>query len=123
MRVSYAIIFVGDMQRAVSFYRDIIGLPMKFQSPGWTEFSIEGASLVLHASKGSDSMKDDPLRVPSGRCRPGLSVPDIDEFHKRMLRNKCTVHSGAEGGLWRPCGPYMDPDGLTFSVGEERPTG
>jgi catechol 2,3-dioxygenase-like lactoylglutathione lyase family enzyme len=26
MRVSYAIVFVSDMKRAVAFYRDVIGL-------------------------------------------------------------------------------------------------
>ena len=26
MRVSYAIVFVGDMNRSVAFYRDVVGL-------------------------------------------------------------------------------------------------
>lgn len=42
MRVNYAIVFVSDMKRAVSFYRDVIGLPLRFESPGWTEFATEG---------------------------------------------------------------------------------
>ena len=29
MRVNYAIVFVSDMERSVSFYRDVIGLPLK----------------------------------------------------------------------------------------------
>ena len=48
MQVNYAIVFVSDMQRSVSFYRDILGLPLKFESPGWTEFATEGATLALH---------------------------------------------------------------------------
>jgi len=51
MRVNYAMVFVSDMDRSVAFYRDVIGLPMKFQSPGWTEFSTEGATLVLHLAE------------------------------------------------------------------------
>ncbi|HWL92092.1 MAG TPA: VOC family protein [Phycisphaerae bacterium] len=31
MRVNYAIVFVSDMQKAVSFYRDTLGLPMRFE--------------------------------------------------------------------------------------------
>jgi catechol 2,3-dioxygenase-like lactoylglutathione lyase family enzyme len=27
------------MDRAVAFYRDVIGLELKFQSPGWSEFT------------------------------------------------------------------------------------
>jgi catechol 2,3-dioxygenase-like lactoylglutathione lyase family enzyme len=28
MRLSYAIVFVSDMQRSIAFYRDVIGLPL-----------------------------------------------------------------------------------------------
>src|SRR5437016_2685890 len=41
MRVNYAIIFVSDMKRAVSFYRDVLGIPLRFESPGWTEFATD----------------------------------------------------------------------------------
>jgi lactoylglutathione lyase len=51
MRVSYAIVFVSDMSRSVSFYRDIVGLPLRFESPGWTEFATQGATLALHRSE------------------------------------------------------------------------
>src|SRR5437667_2198510 len=84
MRVSYAIVFVSDMQRSVAFYRDVLGLPLKFESPGWTEFATEGATLALHLSTGLSGAQDDPKQTPAGRCRPGLSVPDLDAFHKRM---------------------------------------
>jgi catechol 2,3-dioxygenase-like lactoylglutathione lyase family enzyme len=53
MRVNYAIVFVSDMKRSVSFYRDRLGLPLKFESPGWSEFATEGATLALHLSEGA----------------------------------------------------------------------
>jgi lactoylglutathione lyase len=85
MRVNYAIVFVSDMKRSVSFYRDVLGLPLKFESPGWTEFQTDGATLALHLSASSNAAQDDPKQVPAGRCRPGLSVPNLDEFHRRMV--------------------------------------
>src|SRR5262249_591191 len=88
VRVSYAIVFVSDTQGWVGFYWDVLGLPLKFQSTHWTEFATEGATLALHVSEGGGSGKDDPHNVPAGRCRPGLSVPNLDEFHKRMLEKK-----------------------------------
>jgi lactoylglutathione lyase len=50
MRINYLIILVSDMARSVSFYRDIIGMPLRFDSPHWTEFDTEGATWALHAS-------------------------------------------------------------------------
>ncbi|PJF32830.1 MAG: glyoxalase, partial [Phototrophicales bacterium] len=33
MRINYVIVFVSEMKRSVLFYRDILGLPLKFESP------------------------------------------------------------------------------------------
>ena len=38
MRLSYAIKYVADMDRAIAFHRDVLGLHLKFGSPFWTEF-------------------------------------------------------------------------------------
>lgn len=123
MRVNYAIVFVGDMKRSVSFYRDVVGLPLKFESPEWTEFATEGATLALHASEGSDSEQDHRRRTPAGRCLPGLSVPNLDEFHNKMVENNVScVQAPKEIGGSR-IAQYLDPDGLAISVGEERPAG
>src|SRR5262245_64999188 len=88
MRLSYAIVFVSDMRRSVSFYRDTLGLPLRFESPEWTEFATAGATLALHAAQASGGERDDPSRPPAGRCRPGLNVPDLDSFHERMVQMK-----------------------------------
>jgi len=48
MKLNYVIEFVADMDRAVKFYRDALGLSLKFQSPGWSEFSTGETSLGLH---------------------------------------------------------------------------
>ena len=37
-RLTYVMKFVADMNRAVAFHRDVLGLSLKFQSPGWSEF-------------------------------------------------------------------------------------
>jgi catechol 2,3-dioxygenase-like lactoylglutathione lyase family enzyme len=117
MRVNYAIVFVSDMKRAVSFYRDTLGLPLSFESPGWTEFATDGAILALHASKAPGSDRDD---LPPGRCRPGLSVPNLDEFHQRMVERNVHCIQEPKEVFGAQVAQYADPDGLTISVGEER---
>lgn len=120
MRVNYAIVFVSDMKRAVSFYRDVIGLRLRFESPGWTEFATDGATLALHPSEAPNSEMDDPKSVPSGRCRPGLSVPNLDEFHKRMVEMHVPCIQEPIEVFGARTAQYLDPDGLSISVGEER---
>jgi lactoylglutathione lyase len=120
MRVNYAIVFVSDMRRAVSFYRDVLGLPLRFESPGWTEFATDGATLALHASAGHPSAKNDPQQVPAGRCRPGLSVPDLDAFHKRMIEQNVPCVQEPKETFGARIAQYVDPDGLVISVSEDR---
>jgi lactoylglutathione lyase len=120
MRVNYAIVFVSNMKRAVSFYRDVLELPLRFESPEWTEFATDGATLALHASEGPNSEKDDPRQVPAGRCRPGLSVQNLDEFHQRMIEMKVPCIQEPTAIYGARIAQYLDPDGLGISVGEER---
>src|ERR1041385_3575325 len=112
MRINYAIVFVSDMKRAVSFYRDVFGLPLRFESPGWTEFATEGATLALHAAEAPGAANDDPEKGPGGRCRPGFSVPDLDAFHQRMVDNAVPCIQEPKDVFGARLAQYLDPDGL-----------
>ena len=118
MRVNYAIVFVSDMKRSVAFYRDVIGLTLKFDSPEWSEFATEGATLALHrAEKGAAPVEGE---LPAGHCRPGLSVPDLDAFHARMVEQHVICTQQPKDLFGAKIAQYLDPDGLAISVGEER---
>ena len=74
-KLSYAIEFVADMNRAVKFYRDVIGLPLKFESPGWSEFATGDTTLALHPA----SQKN-----PAGKVELGFNVVDLQKFYEDM---------------------------------------
>ena len=80
MRMNYVIVFVSDMSRAVSFYRDVIGLTLRFQSPAWTEFATEGATLALHASEASPSEQDNCKKFLPAGAVPVLVFPILMNF-------------------------------------------
>jgi hypothetical protein len=46
--INHVITMVEDMHRSVDFYRDKIGLPLKFQSDNWTELDAGSITLALH---------------------------------------------------------------------------
>jgi len=74
-KLSHIIEFVADMDRAVKFYRDVIGLPLKFQSPEWSEFATGAVTLALHPASEKN---------PAGKLEMGLNVPNLQEFHAEM---------------------------------------
>ncbi len=120
MRVQYAIVFVSDMRRSVEFYRDVLGMPLKFETPGWTEFATEGATLALHTAEAA-ARPEAPVHHPAdGACRPGLRVPDLDAFHRRMTEKNVRCTQEPKDVFGARVAQYLDPDGLAISVGEER---
>ncbi len=119
MRVNYAIVFVSNMERSVAFYRDLFGLPLRFESSHWTEFATEGATLALHASDGPALAKDRAAVESPGSCRPGLSVQNLDEFHRRMIAGGVTCLEEPKVVFGSRLAQYRDPDGLSISVGED----
>jgi len=38
------------MRRALSFYRGVLDIPLKFESPGWSELATDGVTLALHTT-------------------------------------------------------------------------
>lgn len=120
MRVSYAIVFVSDMKRSVAFYRDVLGLPVRFETSEWTEFATDGATLALHASGGPPDGKNPSDHLPAGRCRPGLSIADLDEFHQRMIAKGVACTQPPKEIFGARIAQYVDPDGLILSVSQER---
>jgi lactoylglutathione lyase len=119
MRVNYAIVFVSDMRRSVSFYRDTIGLPLKFESPHWTEFATDGATLALHLAESSPPASGDG-GPRAGTCRPGLHVRNLGEFHQQMIERDVRCLQEPKDVFGSRVAQYADPDGLTISVGESR---
>jgi lactoylglutathione lyase len=122
MQLNYAIVFVSDMKRSVAFYRDVVGLPLRFESPGWTEFAGGGANLALHATEPGAAKSSPPLHAAPGTCRPGFGVADLDAFHRRMTENNVTCVQPPKNVFGTRVAQYADPDGLVFSVGEQRGT-
>ena len=120
MRVNYAMVFVSDMKGSVSFYRDAVGLPLRFESPHWTEFATDGATLALHDAGGASPQSTAPHQASAGFCRPGFQVPELDEFHRRMVAHGVPCVQEPKEVFGARVAQYADPDGLVFSVGEQR---
>jgi catechol 2,3-dioxygenase-like lactoylglutathione lyase family enzyme len=75
MKLGYVIEFVSDMNRAVKFYRDVLGFQLKFESPGWSEFVTGETRLALHPASQKKYRRNRGV---------GFTVPDVQEFHKEM---------------------------------------
>ena len=120
-QIDYTMVIVSDMNRSVEFYRDKLGIPLKFQSPDWTEFQTGTTTLALHGggvkrdlSAAGDQSKN------AGTCSIGFNVDDVDKTYEELKAKGIffvmppTQREG-EGIKLTVC---VDPDGLPISFAQ-----
>jgi predicted enzyme related to lactoylglutathione lyase len=71
-RLVYVIKFVADMDTAIAFHRDQLGIAVKFASPFWTEMATGDTTLALHPASPDN---------PAGSVQIGYRVDDVDAFY------------------------------------------
>ena len=71
-RLTYVIQFVADMDKAITFYRDTLGLAPRFATPFWTELVTGDTTLALHPASDAN---------PAGKVQIGFGVDDLAAFH------------------------------------------
>ncbi|HEV2115931.1 MAG TPA: VOC family protein [Terriglobales bacterium] len=110
MQLAYVIKFVADMDRAVKFYRDTLGLPLKFSSPGWSEFATGGTTLALHPASAKNS---------AGTVELGFTVPRLQQFYEEKSASGVQFNMPPTkqdfGGL---LAQFIDSEGSHCSVGD-----
>lgn len=120
MRLNYAIVFVSEMAASVEFYRDVLGLSLNYETPDWTEFSTEGATLALHKANAPSSIEVRQNTNMAGQCHPGIEVSDLDEFHSRVTEQGVTCVQDPKSVFGVRIAQYLDPDGLVIGVSEKK---
>ena len=106
-RLVYAIHYVADMDQAVAFYRDTLGLPLKFASPGWSEFATGETTLALHPESAINS---------AGTTHLGFRADDISAFHRDLSAKgvEFTRPPTPEHGM--TLAEFIDSEGARCSV-------
>ena len=107
MRLNYAIKFVSDMDAAVAFYRDKLGLTLGFQSPFWSEFETGETRLALHPASEEN---------PAGSVQLGLGAEDVDRFHAEALANGITFTSPPTDMHGARIARFRDCEGAEISI-------
>lgn len=115
-KLDYIIIFVSDMQRSTAFYRDLLGLPLKFASPGWTEFVTGSTTIALHPARDAE-LPSSRGRSPAGQAQLGFQVENLDRIYATLQAQGAQFsmppREEAEGGK---LAVLLDPGGLGITL-------
>ena len=120
-QIDYTMVIVSDMARSVEFYRDKLGIPLKFQSPEWTEFATGATTLALHG--GGVPASQPPTQDPSktaGACSIGFNVDDVDKTYEELKAKgiRFVMPPTQREGEGIRLAVAIDPDGLPISFAQ-----
>ena len=105
-KITVVMLGVRNMDRAVRFYRSVLKLPLKFQTPDYSEFKTGGAVLALEKRK----------KVAATGASITLPTRNIRRDRQALIRHKVKfwkpLHREAYGWVMMP----KDSEGNIFEI-------
>ena len=118
-RIGQIALTVHDMDRAIAFWRDTVGLKFLFQAPNVAFFDVAGVRLMLGSAESPDVQ-------PAGTVLY-FEVEDLDRAFESLRERGAAVAKGGEPHFIANLGQkelwmafLLDPDGNVFALMSER---
>jgi catechol 2,3-dioxygenase-like lactoylglutathione lyase family enzyme len=102
------VLYVRDMERAVRFYRDTLGLELEKESASWTTFRTGACRFALHAVERREVGEAEP--------DPTLLVADVSAERARLAAAGVPVTEIREPVTGVLVCDIRDPDGNRLSL-------
>jgi lactoylglutathione lyase len=119
-KIDYVMIGVSNMDQSVRFYKDTLGMPLKYKTNEWTEFQTGATTLALHLSKPRIVPATLQREIVAGTSTIGFAVSDLDKTYLELKAKNVRFVTEPkmreqEGIKLAVC---LDPDGLEISISE-----
>ncbi|MDD2501424.1 MAG: glyoxalase superfamily protein [Geobacter sp.] len=108
------VLFVTDLQKAKTFYADLLGLPMAGESQMMMEF-FPGSATTLGIAL---ALQDDAKALVGRYTGISLNVKGIDKLCDRLKAGGATFIEPLEESPWGKMAVVADPDGNQFALVE-----
>jgi lactoylglutathione lyase len=130
-KVEAMVLFVGDLDKCMTFYQDILGLQMTDRNPDSVGFSIGGQYfLLLKVSAAAHMVSEEALELkieggPRGFLAAG--VEDVDVAYEALKAKGVTFLRSPTNQSWGLRTAYFaDPEGNLWEINqplESKPEG
>ncbi len=114
-RVGNVILAVKDLSKSVSFYNEIIGLPIKQQRKSWVDLGSKGALISLHPA--SESSPHSGTSIDNG-IAIGFLVGDLQSSIEELKSKGVKIHREMEEKDAGKNAVILDPDDYMISLFE-----
>ena len=120
MKNMVTMVNVSDMERSVKFYRDILGLKLRYQSPGWSEFEVDASTLGLHSGGKPRAVTQGKREIIAGTASIGFNVVNVDRTYEELEAQgvRFIMEPTSREGEGIRLAVFLDPDGMAISVAQ-----
>lgn len=118
-RVDTIILLVKDIDTSVEFYSHIVGMSLKFKSPGWAEFVLGDVHLALHRKTPELVEKQGTLSTLG--ISINFEISDVDEFAQKLHKLSVDPIGGIKDYEFGRYFFVNDPDGYIVGFREYKP--
>jgi lactoylglutathione lyase len=120
-RLGYLILYVSDLGASIAFYRDVVGLDLKFVDAGYAEFATHGARFGLFESRRAEWLIGRPVS-PGPAAEAVFVVDDVDAQVSRLAELGVPVLSPPANRPWGHRTLHVaDPDGFVVEFAQQIP--
>ena len=121
MEIGYVILYVGELERSVAFYRDVVGFAYKFTDAGYAEFDAGGVRFALYERRRAEWLTGRDV-APGAGGEVVVMVDGVDAYAERLVAAGVQVLSGPADRPWGHRTVHVaDPDGFVVEFAEEIP--
>ncbi len=113
--MSYVILFVSNMKESISFYKNILQLPVKSESEQWTEFLHGETMLALHPSTEEHKIAN---KNPKTGISIGFVVINLDSLCDELKSKGVKFLQEPKDEEFGRHAVILDPDGYVISLAQ-----
>jgi lactoylglutathione lyase len=122
--LGYAIFFAADLERSIRFYRDSLGIPLRFSTDSYAEFQTDGAKFALYSRSHLPELigrEAPPGPVPWPQGEIAFLVEDPDAEYERLRDSGVTILARPTDRPWGERTVHLsDPDGNVVELTRPR---
>ncbi len=123
-RIDHVILYVRDLDASICFYRDVVGLELKFRDPAYAEFVTRGTKFGLFPRSDLPGL----IGRDAAEGGPGYEVlflvDDADAEAARLRDEGVAILAGPVDRSWGHRTVHVaDPDGNVVEFAQEIPPG
>ncbi len=104
-----------NLDRALEFYKDVLGLTLRVQNEEWIEFDVGGQRLAL---RKVDTLTRQPETLHPTGARVWLEARPIEQAIAHLQKNKVKFINSLEIFPYGKTATFADPDGNSIGLYE-----